>query len=112
MGDRISYAAGPASIPSSGEIHFYYVHDSKGKPSMIDMVTGGFFAGGTNTGLVRFRRGNDMGSLRTFFLQSLTAAEPVGYHPGDFVLYPGQVIDIYISGATAGDSVGISIGGH
>jgi len=111
MGDTIRYAAGPVSIPAAGTAQFIYVHDPKGKPSKIDTIQGAI-ASGTQTGVVRIRRGNDTGTLREISRSSLTAASPSHSIPGDFVLFPGQVISIDFSSVTAADQVHIYIGGH
>ena len=111
MGDIIRYAAGPVSIPAAGTAQFLYVHDPHGKPSMVDTIQAAI-ASGTQTGVVRFRRGNDITTLREISRSSLTAAAPAHSIPGEFLLYPGQVISIDFSGVTAADTVHMYIGGH
>jgi len=111
MGDTIRYAAGPVSIPAAGTAQFLYVHDPKGKPSKIDTLQGAIISG-TMTGVVRFRRGNDVTTLREISRSSLTAAAPAHEIQGDFVLFPGQVLSIDFSGVTAADQVVCYIGGH
>jgi len=111
MGDPIKYAAGPASVGAAGTFNFTYIHDPKGKPSKIDTIVG-CIGSGTQTGVVRFRRGNDVTNLREVSRSSLTAASPSHAIEGNFVIFPGQVISIDFSGVTAADTVCCYIGGH
>lgn len=111
MGDSIKYAAGPASVGAAGTFSFTYVHDPSGKPSKIDTIQAAI-ASGTQTGVVRISRGNDITTVREISRSSLTAAAPSHRIEGNFVIFPGQVISIDFSGVTAADTVHCYIGGH
>lgn len=111
MGDPIKYEAGPASVGAAGTFSFTYTHDPKGNPSKIDTIQAAIVSG-TQTGVVVFSRGNSVANLREISRSSLTAAAPSHYIPGDFILYPGQVLSIDFSSVTAADTVQCFIGGH
>lgn len=112
MGDPIKYAAGPASVGAAGTFSFDYTHDPKGKASKLDLIQAGI-ASGTQTGVVAFYFGNDIGGgLREISRSSLTAAAPSHAEWPDMVIYPGQCIHIAFTNVTAGDTVTCYIGGH
>jgi len=111
MVSELKYRAGPAMIGAAGTYQFLYTHDPKGKAVKIDNVIGSIDSG-TQTGVVRFRVGNDAATLSELSRSSLTAAAPSHRIPGDFILHPGMVLSIDFSGVTAADTVSAFIGGH
>lgn len=111
MGADIAYIDGPAQVNGSGTKQFLYVHDPKGKPSMIDSIQAEIVSG-TQTGVVRFRTGPSVGQLREISRSSLTATSPSHRIEGNFIIQPGYVISVDFSAVTVADLVQIYIGGH
>jgi hypothetical protein len=108
MGMPVKYAMGPVGV-TAGTHQFLFCND--GKDTMIDQIIASI-ASGVQTGVVRFRVGNDPTALREFSRSSLTAAAPSHSHPGGFLLYTGQYLSIDFSSVTTADTVTAYIGGH
>jgi len=111
MVSELMFTAGPATIPAAGTYQFLYTLDPKAKAVKIDNIAA-MIVSGTQTGVVRFRVGPSVGSLREISRSSLTAAAPSHRIPGDFILHPGMVLSIDFSNVTAADTVNCFIGGH
>lgn len=112
MGAVIRYHARTA-VPTGGSATFSYTHDTgkDAKPSRIGLIATAIDSG-TQTGSVRIYYGNSPGSLVEIGNGTFTANDPSVIVEPQFVIYPGQTIEVRFSGVTAGDQVSMFIGGH
>lgn len=110
MGDVIRYVQ-TATISTGGTYETFYVHDPRGKPSRVGLISASLESG-TQTGVVQISIGNDITNTAMIERFAFTANNPcVALNP-NFVIQPGMVIRFKFSNITGGDVARISVVGH
>ena len=110
MGDAIKFVQ-TATISTGGTLQIVYVHDPKGKPSRVAIISA-YLASGTRTGAVSVKYGNDITNTVELGNGTFTANDPSVVLEPELVIYPGQVIIFDLTTITAGDVARVMIGGH
>lgn len=109
MGAAIKYHTRTA-VSTGGTVTLSYAHDPKGHASKVGIIACAVDSG-TQTGSVRIYYGNDNNGIE-IGNGTFTAADPTVRLDPEFVIYPGQTITAVFSNVTAGDVVGMFVGGH